>query len=119
VVRYAVSLCHATRPQRAPGSRANRTSGSMRLAGGPKEAEALSLVSEYLAYGAGPRASQFLILGAKAKAILEGRPAASIDDVRALARPVLQHRLIVNFHAEAEGIGPQVIIDRLLEAIKP
>ncbi len=119
VVRYAVSLCHATRPQRAPGSRANRTSGSMRLAGGPKEAEALALVSEYLAYGAGPRASQFLILGAKAKAILEGRPAASIDDVRALARPVLQHRLIVNFHAEAEGIGPQVIIDRLLEAIKP
>jgi MoxR-like ATPase len=119
VVRYAVTLCHATRPQRAPGSRSNRTSGSMRLAGGPKEAEALSLVSEYLAYGAGPRASQFLILGAKAKAILEGRPAASIDDVRALARPVLQHRLIVNFHAEAEGIGPQVIIDRLLEAIKP
>ena len=119
VVRYAVSLCHATRPQRVPGARANRTSGSIRLAGGPKEAEALSLVSEYLAYGAGPRASQFLILGAKAKAILEGRPAASIDDVRALARPVLQHRLIVNVHAEAEGIGPQVIIDKLLEAIRP
>jgi len=119
VVRYAVGLCHATRPQRLPGSSANRTSGNLRLAGGPKEAEALALVGEYLAYGAGPRASQFLILGAKAKAILEGRPAASIEDVRALARPVLQHRLIVNFHAEAEGIGPQAIIDKLLEAIKP
>jgi MoxR-like ATPase len=57
-------------------------------------------------------------LGAKARAILDGRPVASVDDVKALARPVLQHRLIPNFHAEAEGIRPTYIIERLLEATR-
>ncbi|HRI55368.1 MAG TPA: AAA family ATPase, partial [Pseudomonadota bacterium] len=69
-------------------------------------------------YGAGPRASQYLILGAKARAILDGRPAASVEDVKALARPTLQHRLIPNFHAEAEGVRPQAIIERLLDTVK-
>ncbi|HWE31368.1 MAG TPA: MoxR family ATPase [Polyangia bacterium] len=97
VVRYAVALVRATRP-----------SESM-----------LPFVKENVAFGAGPRASQFLILGGKAKAILEGRPAASIEDVRALAHPTLQHRIITNFHAEAEGIRPRAIVDRLLESVRP
>jgi MoxR-like ATPase len=97
VVRYAVALVRATRPSEST----------------------LPFVKENVAFGAGPRASQFLILGGKAKAILEGRPAASIDDVRALAHPTLQHRIITNFHAEAEGIRPRAIVDRLLEAVRP
>lgn len=116
VVRYAVSLVHATRPQPRT-SRAS--SGAMKPLAAGKEAEAAAMVSEYLAYGAGPRASQYLILGAKARALLDGRPAAALEDVRALARPVLQHRLIPNFHAEAEGVRPQQIIDKLLEALRP
>ena len=118
VVRYAVNLVHATRPQ-SKASRTGRSSSGMKSLGSGKEAEAIAMVSEYLAYGAGPRASQFLILGAKARAILDGRPTASIEDVVALARPTLQHRLIPNFHAEAEGIKPLAIIERLLDAVKP
>ena len=97
VVRYAVALVRATRPSEST----------------------LPFVKENVAFGAGPRASQFLILGGKAKAILEGRPAASVEDVRALAHPTLQHRIITNFHAEAEGIRPRAIIDRLLESVRP
>src|SRR3954470_551914 len=97
VVRYAVALVRATRPAEST----------------------LPFVKENVAFGAGPRASQFLILGGKAKAILEGRPAASVEDVRALAHPTLQHRIITNFHAEAEGIRPRAIVDRLLESVRP
>jgi MoxR-like ATPase len=97
VVRYAVALVRATRPAEST----------------------LPFVKENVAFGAGPRASQYVILGAKAKAILEGRPAASIEDVRALAHPTLQHRIITNFHAEAEGVRPRAIIDRLLESVRP
>ena len=97
VVRYAVALVRATRPTDSN----------------------LSFIKENVAFGAGPRASQFLILGAKAKAILEGRPAAAIEDVRALAHPTLQHRIITNFHAEAEGVRPRALIDRLLESVRP
>jgi MoxR-like ATPase len=118
VVRYAVNLVHATRPQRKDGARNAKSSGGIKVMGTGREAETLAMVSEYLAYGAGPRASQYLILGAKARAILDGRPAASVDDVKALARPTLQHRLIPNFHAEAEGIRPQMLIDRLLDTIR-
>jgi len=117
VVRYAVNLVHATRPTKRDG-RHPKSSGGIKVLGSGKEAEAQALVNEYLAYGAGPRASQYLILGAKARAILDGRPVASVDDVKALARPVLQHRLIPNFHAEAEGIRPTYIIERLLEATR-
>jgi hypothetical protein len=117
VVRYAVNLVHATRPAKRDG-RHPKSSGGIKVLGSSKEAEAQALVNEYLAYGAGPRASQYLILGAKARAILDGRTVASIDDVKALARPVLQHRLIPNFHAEAEGIRPTYIIERLLESTR-
>jgi MoxR-like ATPase len=102
VVRYAVQLVRATRP---PAKDAPQT--------------APDFIRENVAFGAGPRASQYLILGAKARAILDGRPAPTVEDVRALARPTLQHRLITNFHAEAEGIRTPQLITRLLEVVKP
>ena len=74
-------------------------------------------IKQYLAWGAGPRASQFLILGAKARAVLQGRYYASGDDIRAVAHPVLRHRIIPNFSAEAEGITSDVIIDKLINLI--
>lgn len=74
-------------------------------------------VRNYVNWGAGPRASQYLILGAKARAVLHGRAYASTDDVLAIARPVLRHRIITNFNAEAEGIRPDDIITRLSELI--
>jgi len=98
VVDFAVALVRRTRPAdpTAPG-----------------------FVREHVAWGAGPRASQYLVLAAKARAILSGRYAASIDDVQALAHPVLQHRLIVNFHAEAAGVTARHLVDRLLEETRP
>ena len=100
VVKYAVSLARASRP-------------------GGEGAKPLDFVKEYVAYGAGPRASQFLILGAKARAILDGRFSASVADVKALAMPTLQHRLILNFHAESQGLRPHGIVDRLLASVTP
>ena len=70
----------------------------------PTEPGAPELIKKYVSWGAGPRASQYLVLAAKARAILDGRYAASIDDVRALAGPVLVHRVVPNFHAEADGL---------------
>ena len=78
-----------------------------------------SCVRKYVSWGAGPRASQFLVLAAKARAILDGRFAASIEDVRALARPVLVHRVIPNFHAEADGLTAHALVERLVDAIRP
>ncbi len=98
VVSYAVKLARSTRPKRE---------------------SAPEFINEYLSWGAGPRASQYLILAGKARAILHGRAAVDVDDVRALARPVLQHRIITSFHAEAEGVTSIEIVDRLLETIKP
>jgi MoxR-like ATPase len=98
VVHHAVELARRSRP-RAPG--------------------APDFVNRYLSWGAGPRASQFLILAAKSRAILAGRYAAEIEDVQAVARPVLRHRLILNFHAEAEGIQSGKIVDQLLETVAP
>ena len=74
-------------------------------------------VKQYVSWGAGPRASQYLILGAKARSMLHGRAYASTEDVRAVARPVLRHRIITNFNAEAEGIRPDEIVRRLAELI--
>ena len=74
-------------------------------------------VSEYVSWGAGPRASQFLILGAKARAVLHGRNFVSQADIRAVALPVLRHRIITNFNAEAEGIKPDDVIRKLIEFI--
>jgi len=81
--------------------------------------EAAAPAREYLAWGAGPRAAQCLILGAKARALLAGRPTPSLEDVRALAHPVLRHRLVTNFHAEAEEVGKDRIVDLLLAEVAP
>jgi MoxR-like ATPase len=72
-------------------------------------------VNDQISWGAGPRAVQFLILGGKARALLHGRTHVSTDDIQALAKPVLRHRLVVNFSAESEGIGADDVIDHLLE----
>ena len=74
-------------------------------------------VKQYVTWGAGPRASQFLVLGAKARAVLHGRYYVSCEDIRAVAAPVLRHRIITNFNAEAEGIKPDDIVRRLAEMI--
>ncbi len=83
----------------------------------PEEPSAPAYVKECLSWGAGPRAAQFLILGAKARAILRGRSYATTDDVAAVADPVLAHRLVTNFNAEAEGVTPSSIVERLLAEI--
>tara|TARA_B100000446_G_scaffold7657_1_gene7446 strand:+ start:71 stop:1048 length:978 start_codon:yes stop_codon:yes gene_type:complete len=92
VIEYAVNLVSATRPGE----------------------NAQDFINEWVDWGAGPRASQFLILGAKAKAILDGRPTADIDDVKSLSLPVLRHRLLPNFNAEAEGVSVDDIINRVI-----
>ncbi|HYV47755.1 MAG TPA: MoxR family ATPase [Myxococcaceae bacterium] len=97
VVRYAVELVRRTRP---------------------KEAGAPDFIAKSVSWGAGPRASQYLVLGAKARAILNGRFAASVEDVRAVARPVLRHRVLPNFHAESEGITSLRLVDQLLDLVK-
>ncbi|VAX37744.1 C-compound, carbohydrate catabolism; transcriptional control [hydrothermal vent metagenome] len=79
--------------------------------------EVPDFIKEYVSWGAGPRASQYLVLGAKARAMLRGREYASIEDVQAVAAPVLRHRIITNFNAEAEGITPDDIIKQLTEII--
>ena len=94
VVEYAVDLVGATRP-------------------GGKGAK--DFINEWIDWGAGPRASQYLILGAKTRAALDGRPTADIDDVKALALPILRHRVLPNFNAEAEGMKVDDILNRLLE----
>jgi MoxR-like ATPase len=98
VVRHAVSLVRASRPDE-PG--------------------APDVVRQFVAFGAGPRASQALIVGAKARAVLDGRFAAEIEDVRALVPPVLRHRLVPNFRADAEGVRAEAILGAILEAKRP
>ncbi|HEX2080718.1 MAG TPA: AAA family ATPase, partial [Longimicrobium sp.] len=85
----------------------------------PGDATASEDVRRWVRWGAGPRAGQALILGAKANALLSGRFHVSAADVRRVAAPVLRHRVLVNFHAEAEGVSPDRVIDRLLEAVAP
>jgi len=80
------------------------------------EQEIPDFIQENVSWGAGPRACQYLILGAKARAALAGRHAANTDDVRAVAPPVLRHRILTNFAAESAGITPDAIIDRILES---
>jgi MoxR-like ATPase len=74
-------------------------------------------VRDYVSWGAGPRASQYLVLGAKARAVLHGRNFVSVEDVRAVAFPVLRHRIMTNFNAEAEGVKPDDIIRQLLDSV--
>jgi MoxR-like ATPase len=85
----------------------------------PREAEALSFVKEWVEWGAGPRASQHLILAAKARAIMNGRYVASVEDVQAIAPSILRHRIITNFRAQAEGITSLNVIDHLLKEVTP
>ena len=82
----------------------------------PSEASVPEFITSLVSWGAGPRASRYLILGAKAAALLDGRTSPSIDDVRAVAVPVLRHRVVTNFNAEADGISAVDIISRLLES---
>jgi MoxR-like ATPase len=74
-------------------------------------------VQQYVSWGAGPRAGQNLILGAKVRAVMNGRPIPSVEDVRAIAHPVLRHRIVTNFNADADGISTDNIIDMLLEGV--
>jgi MoxR-like ATPase len=81
--------------------------------------EKISQIGQYLSWGAGPRAGQYLILGAKTRSLMQGRTTPDIDDVRAVAFPVLRHRLVTNFHAEADGVTTDDLIERLLGAVRP
>jgi MoxR-like ATPase len=83
----------------------------------PEEPDAPAYVKECLSWGAGPRAAQYLIVGAKARALLRGRMYATTEDVAAVSEPVLAHRLVTNFNAEAEGITPASIVAKLLAEV--
>ncbi len=85
----------------------------------PKQPESLSYVKEWVEWGAGPRASQHLILAAKARAILQQRYVASVEDVKAVIPSILRHRIITNFKAQAEGVTSLDVIHRLVEEVKP
>ena len=98
VIRHALDLVRATRPP---------------------EQDSPDFVKEMISWGAGPRAVQFLILGGKVRAVLHGRYHVATDDIRAVAKAVLRHRLVTNYSAEAEGYTADKIIERLLETIQP
>jgi len=98
VAHYAVDLVQSTRP---------RQNGAVP-----------GFVEEWIDWGAGPRASQYLLLGAKARALMDNRVAITIDDVKSVARQVLEHRLILNFKAEAENVKAADLIQRLIETVK-
>ncbi|MBN1422640.1 MAG: MoxR family ATPase, partial [Planctomycetes bacterium] len=83
----------------------------------PEDRDAPAFVREYLAWGAGPRASLSLILAGKARAVLRGRRHVAIEDVRAVAPPVLRHRIIPNFSARSEGLSSDDLIERLLRHV--
>jgi MoxR-like ATPase len=96
VVNFAVNLVRATRP---------KTTNS-------------KIIKDYISYGAGPRASQYLILGAKARAVVTGRYTPDIEDVRKVSLPVLRHRIVVNFNAEADSVSADDIINKLIDELK-
>ncbi|OHB65609.1 MAG: AAA family ATPase [Planctomycetes bacterium RBG_13_62_9] len=97
VVRYAVRLAAASRPA---------------------SDNPLGFVNEWVTWGAGLRASQYMVLGAKARALLNGRAHVNFDDIKALAYPVLRHRILINYRAEAEGVVVENLVDRLLKSVK-
>jgi MoxR-like ATPase len=98
IIDYALRLTRATRPG---------------------DLSASDAVKKWVRWGASPRAGQALILGAKASALVDGRPVPSLEDIRAVALPVLRHRVLPNFHAEAEGVSADDVVRRVLEATKP
>jgi len=83
----------------------------------PRNANAPKFIKDWVSWGAGPRAGQYLILGAKARAILDGRLNVSCDDVRSMVAPVFRHRIFTNFNADAEGVSVEDIVKRLLETV--
>jgi MoxR-like ATPase len=93
VLKYAIRLVRATRDETIPQ------------------------VKQYVSWGAGPRAGQNLILGAKVRAVMSGRPIPGVEDVRAIAHPVMRHRIVTNFNADADGVSTDDIIDMLLEGV--
>ena len=97
VLRYAVSLTRMSRPS--------------------QNGESPDFVNKWIAYGASPRAAQYLVLGAKARALTKGRYHVTFEDISALAHPVLRHRVLTNFHAESEGKTKAEMVDLLLEAV--
>jgi MoxR-like ATPase len=97
VVNYAVRLARSTRPN---------------------ENNSFPYIKNWVSWGAGPRASQYMILGAKTKAILDGRYTPSCEDVKTVAKPVLRHRIVTSFNAEADGVGTLDIIEKLLQDVK-
>ena len=98
VIRYAMRLVRATRIH---------------------EGGVPAVINDYVSWGAGPRACQYLILGGKVRAVLHGRVHVSTDDIQAVAKPVLRHRIVTNFNADAEGLDVDKIIEKLLEIIDP
>jgi len=98
VARYALTLVRQTRP---------------------KEPGVAEFITNSVSYGASVRAVQYLVLGGKARALMRGRYHVTIDDIKALAHPVLRHRILTNFYAESEGISTDDLVDRLLETVKP
>jgi MoxR-like ATPase len=114
VIRYAMKFTRLTRKgsRVAPGAPA-AAAGQARV----RDVDVPDFVRDYVTWGAGPRATQFLILAAKARAVLHGRYYVSCEDVRGVAAPVLRHRIITNFNAEAEGIKPDDIVRRLIDII--
>jgi MoxR-like ATPase len=101
IVDYAARLVRATRPA------------------GPAEDGAPEFVRRWVKWGAGPRAGQALLLGGKARALLDGRSVVAPEDIRAVAPAVLRHRVLLNFQAEADGLDPDQIVGRLLETVQP
>jgi MoxR-like ATPase len=95
VARYAVSLARASRP-------------------GPQSPD---FVKQWVSYGASTRAPQHLILGGKARALMDGRYNVSFEDIRALAKPVLRHRVLTNFHAQSDHVTSDEIIEKLVKAV--
>ncbi|MCA9026825.1 MAG: MoxR family ATPase [Planctomycetaceae bacterium] len=83
----------------------------------PDEPEARTFVKNYISWGAGPRAGQYLIVGAKARAILEGRFHVTTEDVKSVAHPVLRHRIVTTFQANSEGISPDDVVDQLIREV--
>ena len=98
MIRYAVQLAAISRPHQS---------------GSP------DFVNDWVSWGAGTRAGQFLILGAKARALLQGRAHVTVADIQGLAAPVLRHRILLNYRAEAEGVRVDDVVRRLLEAVTP
>jgi MoxR-like ATPase len=96
VMRYALNLVRSSRP---------------------KSPSCPESIKKWIAFGASVRAAQYLVLGAKARALMAGRYHVSFDDIKAMAHPVLRHRVLLNFHAQSEGIVTDTLIDRLLESI--